>query len=278
MNVTWEGGGDETPVRISAAGWLRVGLRALALSTILLAGVIVKLLLRLIEYPIFREKRPITPWVTRTVCRQALWVIGLRLRVIGRPMKMRGAWVANHASWLDIFVLNAVKSVYFVSKAEVAGWPGIGFLAKITGTVFIARDPRQAKAQTALFVERLRAGHRLVFFPEGTSTDGFRVLPFKTTLFQSFLTEELRGEMAIQPVSVVYHAPEGEDPRFYGWWGDMSFGAHLLKTLSAGRRGRVELRYHSPVKLADAVDRKALARELEEAVRGGMPEARRVAS
>ena len=157
MNVTWEGGGDETPVRISAAGWLRVGLRALALSTILLAGVIVKLLLRLIEYPIFREKRPITPWVTRTVCRQALWVIGLRLRVIGRPMKMRGAWVANHASWLDIFVLNAVKSIYFVSKAEVAGWPGIGFLAKITGTVFIARDPRQAKAQTALFVERLRA-------------------------------------------------------------------------------------------------------------------------
>ncbi|MFU1476872.1 lysophospholipid acyltransferase family protein [Roseovarius sp. C7] len=277
MNVTWDGDGEDTSRPISAGGWLRVVLRAVALVTILLAGVVVKLLLRLVEYPIYREKRPISPWVTKTVCRMALAVMGLRLRVVGQPMKTRGAWVANHASWLDIFVLNAVKTVYFVSKAEVAGWPGIGFLAKITGTLFIARDPRQAKAQTALFVERLKAGHRLVFFPEGTSTDGFRVLPFKTTLFQSFFTDDLRPDMAIQPISVIYHAPPGEGPRFYGWWGDMGFGEHLLKTLSARHRGVVDLRYHAPVKVADVADRKALARQLEDAVRAGMPEARRAA-
>ena len=115
-------------------------------------------------------------------------ILGIRLQVTGRPMAERGAVVANHASWLDIFVLNAVSRVYFVSKAEVAGWAGIGWLARATGTVFIARKGTEAKEQQALFEARLRAGHRLLFFPEGTSTDSLRVLPFKSTLFAAFYT------------------------------------------------------------------------------------------
>ena len=180
-----------------------------------------------------------------------------------------GAIVANHASWLDIFALNATDRVYFVSKSEVAGWPGIGWLARATGTVFIARKGREARAQAALFEARLQAGHRLLFFPEGTSTDGRRVLPFKSTLFAAFLAEGVPPGLRLQPVSVVYHAPPGQDARLYGWWADMDFGPHLMRVLAQARQGQIEVIFHPPVAVADFADRKALAAHCEAAVRAG---------
>ncbi len=182
-------------------------------------------------------------------------------------MTARGAVVANHTSWLDIFALNAVKRIYFVSKSEVANWPGIGWLARSTGTVFIERNPARAHQQTALFTARLLAGHKLLFFPEGTSTDGLQVLPFKTTLFEAFFAPELRDEIHIQPVAVIYHAPDGLDARYYGWWGSMEFGTHLLATLAPARSGSVEVIYCTPLRVADFADRKALAAASEAAVR-----------
>jgi len=172
-------------------------------------------------------------------------------------------------------VLNASKRVFFVAKAEVAGWPVIGWLARGTGTLFIRRDRREARRQQTLFEERLRAGHHLLFFPEGTSTDGARVLPFKTTLFAAFTTEALRGFLTVQPVSLRYHAPEGEDACFYGWWGDMDFAHGLLKVLAVRRQGWVDVVYHPPLRVADYPDRKALAAACEAAVRTGFSEAAR---
>ena len=189
-------------------------------------------------------------------------------------MTHRGATVANHASWLDIFVLNATRRLYFVSKSEVATWPGIGWLARATGTLFISRDPRQAKAQAEQFRERLLAGHQLLFFPEGTSTDTLRVLPFKPTLFAAFFDEELRHAMHIQPVTVAYHPPEGESARYYGWWGDMDFGPHLLAMLATKRHGSVDVVFHPPVRVDDSPNRKTLAREVEDTVRAGLQAAR----
>ena len=186
-------------------------------------------------------------------------------------MVQPGAVVANHASWLDIFALNARKRVYFVSKAEVRGWPGIGWLARATGTVFITRDPREARTQRDMLCDRLTAGHKLLFFPEGTSSDGLRVLPFKSTLFAAVFEQGLAEISWIQPVTIRYHAPEGEDARFYGWWGDMDFGPHLLKILAARRQGRVEVTYHTPMPVQGFRDRKDLARRAEEAVRAGFP-------
>ena len=251
-------------------GWLRAGLRGVVLVAVLLLGVVAMMALRLVERPLYGLHRPWTPFITQAVCRTAFFVLGMRHEAVGERMAERGAVVANHASWLDIFSLNARKRVYFVSKAEVAGWPGIGWLARATGTVFIQRNPKQARDQTQLFEKRLLAGHRLLFFPEGTSTDGLRVLPFKTTLFAAFFTKTLRKELSIQPVTLIYHSPLYEPARFYGWWGDMAFGPHLLKTLSARRQGRVEVIYHAPLAVADFPDRKALAAACETAVQAGM--------
>ncbi|WP_372833141.1 lysophospholipid acyltransferase family protein [Puniceibacterium confluentis] len=269
MNPTWTTPDALPPHRPGVAGWLRILGRGLVLGTVVFGGLALLLLLRLFERPLCGVDRPVTPYITQGVCRAAFVILRLPLVVRGPRMTGPGAVVANHSSWLDIFALNARKNVYFVSKSEVAGWPGIGWLARATGTVFIRRDPRDAAQQAKMFEERLLHRHRLLFFPEGTSTDGLRVLPFKSTLFAAFFANGLKHELQIQPVSVIYHAPEGEDPRFYGWWGDMSFGEHLLKTLAARRQGIVELVYHPPVRIDAFPNRKSLASHLETQVRAG---------
>lgn len=268
---TWDAATPPPEPKIGPAGWARIAVRGTVLGTVVYGGLVLLLLARLVERPLHRDARPWTPRITRAVCRAAFPILGIRYRVRGTPMAHIGAVVANHASWLDIFTLNACQRVYFVSKAEVAAWPFIGWLARATGTVFIRRDPREAKAQQQLFEERIRAGHHLLFFPEGTSTDGLRVLPFKTTLFQPFYSHGLQNVMQIQPVTVIYVAPEGKDARFYGWWGDMGFGPHLARVLSAPRQGRVEVVFHPPLDVKDFASRKELAAEAERAVRSALP-------
>jgi 1-acyl-sn-glycerol-3-phosphate acyltransferase len=269
---TWTGDHDyPTMASIGPAGWAVAILRAVPIALLVFGGCVVLLALRiLIERPIHGVARPWTPHITQFACRNALRLMGIRFVTKGTPMTTEGAVVANHASWLDIFVLNARKRVYFVSKAEVAKWPGIGWLARTVGTVFIARDRKEAKAQRDLFERRLSVGHKLLFFPEGTSTDSLRVLPFKPTLFEAFFSDQLRDMMHIQPVTVNYVAPQGADPRFYGWWGDMGFGDHMLHILAATRQGRVEVIYHDPVAVTDFENRKVLAKYLEETVRSGL--------
>ena len=223
------------------------------------------LLCRVIEAPIFGARRPATPWITVFVCRNALRILGIRRIEAGPRNTGAEAWVANHSSWLDIFALNASGPIYFVSKAEVAGWPGIGWLARATGTIFIERRRGDAARHKATFEDRIAAGHRLVFFPEGTSTDGLRVLPFKSTLFSAFFSFGL--EFAVQPVTLRYLSPTGKRPDFYGWWGDMAFGPHLLMLLAAPTGGRVELVRGEPITVGEAGDRKTMALTLEDRVR-----------
>ncbi|NJS38858.1 MAG: 1-acyl-sn-glycerol-3-phosphate acyltransferase [Rhodobacteraceae bacterium] len=255
------------PLRIGLAGWLRVVWRGTLLGALTYGGLALLLLVRLVEWPLFGQARPVTPYITQFVCRMGLRILQLPLVIHGHPMTTPGAIVANHSSWLDIFTLNAAQRVYFVAKSEVAGWPGIGWLARATGTVFIARKGTEAKRQKEVFESRLQAGHRLLFFPEGTSTDAVRVLPFKSTLFEAFFSPGLVRSMHIQPVTVVFHAPVGEDPRHYGWWGDMDFASHLVKTLATRRQGRVEVTFHPEVPVDAFENRKVLAQHCERVIR-----------
>ncbi len=267
MSVAWQS--EEAPVEvpIGAAGWFRATTRGAALATITFGCLAVLLLVRLVEKPVFGQRRPLTPYITQFVCRSAFVILGLRRHVHGRPMRRGGAVVANHGSWLDIFTLNAGQRVYFVSKSDVRDWLGIGWLARATGTVFIDRKAREARVHRDLIAGRISAGHKLLFFPEGTSTDGRRVLPFRSTLFDAFFAAGT-GDLTIQPVTVVYTAPLGQDGRFYAWWGDMKFGSHLLKVLAIRRQGSVDVTYHAPLRVGDFSDRKALARTAQTIVAG----------
>lgn len=245
--------------------------RGLVLGAVVFGCLVLLLLVRLVERPLFKAARPWTPYITVFVCRAAFRVMGIARVTHGAPMKDAGAMVANHSSWLDIFALNAGGPLYFVSKSEVASWPGIGWLARATGTVFVRRHRRDAAAQKGIFEKRLATGHKLLFFPEGTSTDGQRVLAFKPTLFAALYSDQTPANLSVQPVTVAYVAPGAVDPRFYGWWGDMDFGSHLIQVLALRSQGRVEVTWHDPIRISAMADRKAMARASETAVRSAHP-------
>lgn len=204
--------------------------------------------------------------------RLAARFLGMRVVSVGAPIPQGGAIVANHSSWTDILVLLAATRVTFVSKAEVRNWPGIGFLAVVADTLFIERRRSHAKKQEQEMKARIEAGQHLLFFPEATSTDGLRVIPFKSTLFSVFYTPELKDSVWVQPVSVVYRArPGGGRPvDFYGWWGDMDFGSHIWVLLTRSFGGTVTVVFHPAVRAADFPHRKALAAYCDAAVRQGL--------
>ena len=268
MTTTWiSEEGEPIDKKISIFGWMRVFSRGSAIIFIILFGLILKFVLRLFEKPLFGDRRPVTPCITVLVSKISLWLLSIPVTRFGAPLLQPGAFVANHTSWLDIFALNSGQSLYFVSKSEVSKWPVIGLLAKSTGTLFIRRESKEAVTQKKLFGQRIKMGHRLLFFPEGTSTDGMRVLPFKSALFQAFFDSGSNSPCYIQPVTVTYFAPKNEDPRFYGWWGDMSFAVHLLKTIASRRQGSIEVRYHEPLLVSNFAKRKELAAAAEKIVR-----------
>ena len=270
MSPTWRSEDDPTHGPIGALAAVFGVVRGVLLAVVLIVGLTLLGVLRLVETPIFGQMRPWTPWITVIVCRMALRIIGIRNVSKGKPAKRPGVIVANHSSWLDIFVLNAARPVYFVSKSEVSAWPGIGLLARATGTVFVERDRGKAAAQRQVFEDRLSAGHRLLFFPEGTSSDGRRVLGFKPTLFAALFSPKLSG-LSVQPVTLVYQAPQGCDARYYGWWGDMDFGPHLFRMLATRRHGKVHVTWHPSMDVAEYGDRKALSKASEIAVRSAHP-------
>ncbi len=269
MTPTWRSDHPPPVTRIGPLGWGLVALRGGAVLMVMLAGLLALALARAVEA--LTRNRALSPHVPRIVCRLSLRLVGIRLERSGRFDPAARVMVANHASWLDILVLNAVAPMTFVSKSEVAGWAGIGPLARAAGTLFIARDRKQARHQEAVIRHRLAGGQRLTLFPEGTSTDGLRVLAFKPTLFAALFAAG-RHTM-VQPVSIRYLPPLGVDPRFYGWWGAMDFGPHALAVLAQTRRGTVKVVLSPVLDSSDFTDRKALALACEQAVRQGHEQA-----
>lgn len=260
----WRGEGELDIPTPNWRGYLLFGGRFLALALIIFPLMIPMFLAR------FLGLKALSEMVVTLACQLCLRVVGIRLNVRGNPMRHPGAVVANHASWLDIFTLNAVQRAYFVSKAEVRKWPLIGFIARTTGVVFIERRAADAARQKDIFLSRISAGDRLLFFPEGTSTDGLRVLKFRSSLFAAFFEPDLRETMWIQPVAVIYHAPENADPRFYGWWGEMDFAPHFMHILGSRKQGQVTIQFADPIKVSEMPNRKVLADKCEKAVRAAM--------
>lgn len=206
--------------------------------------------------------------------------LGVRVVVHGKRHK-RGAvlYIANHSSWLDIPVMSSVIPGSFVAKSEIEGWPIFGFLAKLQRTVFVQREKRSRTAESRdILVERLRGGDNLILFPEGTSSDGNRVLPFKSALFGAAEIEVPRrggglGPVVVQPVTVSYTKlqgmPLGRDHRpFFTWFGDMDLAPHLFQALSFGPL-TAEVEFHAPLTVTEAGSRKSLARHCETVIRAG---------
>ena len=247
-------------------GVVRFVIRFILLIIVIYGLLAVFLLVRVFEWPFGRK---ITPGITQLVCHLCLVIMGISQKVQGNPMSSFGCVVANHSSWIDIFVLNAPQRIFFVSKNEVRNWFGIGILGRVTGTVFIERNMRQSLIQKGIFFERLCKGDKLLFFPEGTSTDGQQISPYKSTLFAALFEPELKEKLFVQPVSVYYKAPKEKDPSHYAWWGESNMWVHLKTVLSTAGGGTVSVTFHEPIKVSDYLDRKALANQCELITREG---------
>jgi lyso-ornithine lipid O-acyltransferase len=220
-----------------------------------------------------RAARYFPHWYHRQVCK----LIGVRLTIEGQVMQDRPVLlVSNHTSWLDIPVLSAVAPVSFIAKREVSRWPFVSSLARLQRTVFVDREKRGAVGETTNEIMiRLGQGDTVVLFAEGTSSDGNRVLPFKTSLFgaakPSSKSESQPQDVVVQTLSIVYTRLHGvpfgrADRPLVGWYGDMDMQSHAWQLLKAGPLD-VRIRIGDPIPLDSFADRKDLARKSEDQVR-----------
>jgi 1-acyl-sn-glycerol-3-phosphate acyltransferase len=202
---------------------------------------------------------------------------GVRIRQVGQRTSARPVLIlANHASWLDICIITATTPVVFVAKSEVARWPLFGTLAKLQRTVFVDRDRRQQTGEaTAQIAGRLLGGEAVVLFAEGTSSDGIRVLPFKSALVgsvhQALGASQEHGSIAVQPLSLAYTRfdglPVGRALRErVAWYGEADLIPHFIRVLASGATD-VTLSWGDTVALNAETDRKQVTRDAEATVR-----------
>lgn len=171
--------------------------------------------------------------------------------------------LANHISWFDIFALNSVSTARFVAKSEVARWPAIGRLCKGTGTLFIDRESRRDTVRMNKEISSaIAAGHQVAVFPEGTTSDGRSLNPFRSSLLQPAI--DCRA--AIQPVYLRYVDSNGLPSTTTAYFDDISFGASLWRILG-GKGITAELHYLSPVVITELDDRHNITRQIELSIR-----------
>lgn len=249
--------------------WLRIAI-----------GVIVLLAVTLLLLPFqllgLRFNWKIRRFLPRLWHRVACRVLGIRVRVHGaleakRPLLL----AANHASWKDILVLGSVADVVYIAKSEVRGWPVFGILARLQATIFVEREQRQKTGeQVNEIAERLAAGEIVVLFPEGTTSDGNRLLEVKSSLFgaaASAVPHAPDGIVHIQPVSIAYTGLHGMAMGRYhrpiaAWPGDIELMPHLMGILRAGAVD-VDVDFGERVDYTRTSNRKAVSRTVEARIR-----------
>ena len=194
--------------------------------------------------------------------RIAIACMGLKPVVYGVPMKQGGVIAANHVSLIDTIALFATFGGYMMPKSELRSWPVIGFFTKLSGAQFLVRNAGQAEKAVAEMSERLRMGDVMVFHPEGTTTDGQRLIRFRTPLFGSLLN--VPHQTYVQPVALHYHAPKGASDNYYGWWGTLPFFGYVFEVASLCGRRELEVHFLEPIPVSG--DRKALAERTKAAI------------
>jgi lyso-ornithine lipid O-acyltransferase len=224
---------------------LRLTLRLFAMAGALLVCLPLHFLWRLFGHP--------SPWPRRFLG----WVgrvAGMRAQLSGQPLERNVLFVANHLSWLDIMLVAGASGAAFVSKDDVAGWPLVGWLARLHNTVFVARSARgAARDQADALRAALATGQPVALFPEGTTDGGPTLLPFRASLLASLFPPLPR--LRVQPIAIDYGAAAHD----IAWVGKESALANLTRILSRSGTVPVAIRFLEPVDPALAGDRKVLA-------------------
>jgi 1-acyl-sn-glycerol-3-phosphate acyltransferase len=254
---------------------------------VLLAFAILTLVLLPFQLIGIAFKLPLQRGVPYVYHRILCGLIGIRVHEIGKRSPESPLLIlANHASWLDILVITSLTPAVFVAKKEVAGWPVFGWLAKLQRTVFIDRERRhRTGAATQEIADRLNGGDAVVLFAEGTSSDGNRILPFRSALIGAVHhvigSSTHHDRVTVQPLSLAYvnlnGLPLGRAFRSrVAWYGDADLVPHLIGVCSAGAVD-VVVSWGEPISYDMNADRKDIARVAEQAVRTMTARARSMA-
>lgn len=208
-----------------------------------------------------RWQQPVATWWLRRLTD----LLRLNIRVHGAPVEGQALWISNHVSWMDIPVLGGIRRLHFLSKAEVAKWPLIGQLARAGGTLFIQRGSGDSGHVGAQMVAALGEGKRVLFFPEGTTTDGHTI----KRLFSKLFVAATESQCLVQPVLICYR--DGERLHAIApFIGDDEMGAHLLNILNGGRID-VDVRFLAPERAGERTPHE-LALHFETAMRHALAE------
>ncbi|MCT7659172.1 lysophospholipid acyltransferase family protein [Mycobacterium deserti] len=231
---------------------VRIAMRA-TLAVLLLAAT-----------PVLAIPMPGRSHLQRGYCRMMLRSLGVRIRVSGGPIRnLSGVLVVSgHVSWVDVFSVGAVMPGSFVAKAEMVGWPGLGLLARLMKVIPIERaNLRRLPHVVGAVAERLRAGHTVVAFPEGTTWCGLAYGPFRPAMFQAAVD----AGRPVQPLRLSYHHRDGSPSTLAAYIGDDTLMSSIRRLVTA-RRTFVHVHVES-LQLPGA-DRRDLAARCEQAVRG----------
>lgn len=205
------------------------------------------------------------------VCR----ILGLSVIIEGTPVQDRQViFVSNHLSYLDIPVIGSALKASFVAKGEVASWPVFGFLSKLQQTAFITRSRTEIGRDKNNLEAMMKDGRSMIIFPEGTSTDGRTVVPFKSSLFSIALADE-NADIWLQPFTISIINVDGRTPEdqavrdLYAWHGDMTLTPHL-SAFARTTGATIKLSFHAPLQVRLTPDRKVLSRTCYESISGGL--------
>lgn len=200
-------------------------------------------------------------------------LLGIKITIKGEISNKPGLIVSNHGSWVDIFLISSILRTVFVAKNDVSKWPIISLLAKLQKTIFIDRNNPRKLIRTIKDIEkRILKNEKIVIFAEGTSSDGNKILPFKSSIF---LICDLMKEknINIQPISIAYIKYNGlaidrTSRPLIAWYGNMNLLSHLFNMIKSGSFD-IEITFHNKIDLSEKKSRKEISSECEEKIRNG---------
>ena len=214
-----------------------------------------------VRMPVNQLRMNLKQWWLELLCR----TMGLKIHRKGGPWTGPVFMISNHISWLDIPILGANVPFHFLAKSEIRNWPIIGWLAHVTGTLFIRRRSGDSTKVTQQLTRHLSQGNSILVFPEGTTSNGQQVLPFHKRLFQSAID----SDVAIQPITLGYceaGRPHPEAP----FINDDELVPHIWNLLGK-KEIHVHLQYHPPLKAKGVgIDAKQLARNAQAIIEKGL--------
>ncbi len=211
----------------------------------------------------------IEKWLPVLFHKLLLWLLSVEVEIVGETdqSKKSNLFISNHLSYLDIPILGSKFPMRFVAKSEIKSWPLLGFLAMKGRSIFIKRNKTDSFNQKNKILNVLSSGEKVFIFPEGTTSDGNRVLEFKSSSFSSVESQNF----TVQPIVIVYSDLNGIPINRWlrpmiAWYGDMELKPHLSKLVGL-MSINAKLIYLEPVNTKNFENRKVLSNYLEDKIR-----------